>query len=58
MNLKKRNQIPGPFKKWNKTELIYHYFPFFFHFFPHSFKRLKNISGFGLEKSIQFQKVT
>jgi len=34
MNLKKRNQIPGPFKKWNKTELIYHYFPFFFHFFP------------------------
>jgi len=35
LKLEKENQISTPFKKWIRAELIFHFFHFFSHIFPH-----------------------
>ena len=42
IRVKKENQISAPFKKWIREELIFHFFHFLFHLFPHFLKRGKN----------------
>jgi hypothetical protein len=34
MNLKKQNKISTPFRKWIRVELVFHFLPLFFQFFP------------------------
>jgi len=34
MNLEEQNEISTSFKKYTKVELLFHFFPFFFQFFP------------------------
>jgi len=43
--------------KRRKVERIYHFSQVFFHFFPCSFMRLKNICDLGLKNFIKIQKV-
>jgi hypothetical protein len=57
MNSEKKELNDFILEKRGIVEMIYHFFPFFFHFFLYSFKRLRNIYESGLEKFVQFQEV-
>jgi len=58
LKLEKENQISTPFKKWIRAELIFHFFHFFFHIFPHGLNGGKNIYQSGQKKSVHFQEVS
>jgi hypothetical protein len=40
MESEEQKEISTPFKKWTKVELLFHFFPIFFHFVPDVFSRL------------------
>jgi len=55
LNLEKENQISTPFKKWTRAELVFHFFHFLFHIFPHVLKGGKIFTDRGRKNLLIFK---